>query len=110
MVGKGWMATTSVHAVHYALSDVCAVRYRSGPGTLRRWCDQAQMKPSAGITDARQKCLSEAQLLQLARLHQRVVYPYPSKILNFDAILSFARFRGAKPLIQTLYHFFSTGK
>jgi len=49
----------------------CCTMLGIDPKTLRHWLGQAKMQFIAHPTDARLKCLTQAQVQQLAALHDR---------------------------------------
>ena len=49
----------------------CCTMLGIDPKTLRHWLQQATMQFTAHPTDARLKCLTQAQVQQLATLHNR---------------------------------------
>ena len=56
----------------YSLGETCAL-FAINEVTLRRWMRRASISPHADPSDHRRRYLTEAELVRLSQLHQRVL-------------------------------------
>ena len=62
----------------YSLGETCAL-FAINEVTLRRWMRRANISPHADPSDHRRRYLTEAELVRLSQLHQRVLLLPPKE-------------------------------
>jgi hypothetical protein len=79
----------------------CCLMLGIDPKTLRTWLRHAHMQFTAHPSDARLKCLTEAQVQQLAALHGRPLPDAPPALVPVEQHLYLHQASEAKPLPTT---------
>jgi hypothetical protein len=69
--------------------DICALFHITSM-TLWRWCHRAHITPHKDPLDQRRRYLDDAQLVKLARLHQRVLI-VNTETAKLDSIVQMER-------------------